>query len=249
VPQVGPSTLSGDKPNTFQGAFTLVNGVLDLDKPAGVDAIPGDLIIGTKGSAVVRLQKPDQINDAAHVTLGEPASAADLQGHDEKFASLTLKSHAEIILGEKPAALVIGDSRAQAWDLTTNANLDPGLMAKWVSRLDMQSSTARPRFNPRSFSSWACWRFRVGAIFVRLVRHGAGQPAPRPQQLQLGDEILQRRLHRRVPARRTGAEFPARLVALRGSADVGQSRRRRTNPRGDLSDGHGKQTDNQDWLK
>ena len=62
VPQVCPSILSGDKPNTFKGTFTLLNGVLDLDKPAGVDAIPGDLIIGTKGNAVVNLGEvqPDQ---------------------------------------------------------------------------------------------------------------------------------------------------------------------------------------------
>jgi lysophospholipase L1-like esterase len=119
VPQVAPSILSGDKPNTFQGAFTLSRGVLDLDKPAGVDAIPGDLIVGTQGSAVVRLQKADQINDAAHVTMGGTGiSGLDLQGHDEKFASLTLKTHAEITMGEKPAVLVVGDSSARAWDLT-----------------------------------------------------------------------------------------------------------------------------------
>ena len=70
VPQVAPSILGGDKPNTFQGAFTLAQGVLDLDKPAGVDAIPGDLVIGAKASALVKLDKPNQINDAANVTLG-----------------------------------------------------------------------------------------------------------------------------------------------------------------------------------
>jgi hypothetical protein len=119
VPQVAPSILSGDKPNTFQGVFRLSRGVLDLDKPPGVDAIPGDLVVGTKASAVVRLQKPDQINDAADVTLGGAGiSGLDLQGHNEKFASLTLKTHAEITMGEKSAALVVGDSSARAWDLT-----------------------------------------------------------------------------------------------------------------------------------
>ncbi len=119
VPQVAPSILSGVKRNAFQGTFTLSRGVLDLDKPAGVDAIHGDLIVGTKGSAVVRLQKSDQINDAAHVTLsGTGISGLDLQGHDEKFASLTLQTHAEITMGEKPAALVIGDSSGRVWDLT-----------------------------------------------------------------------------------------------------------------------------------
>jgi lysophospholipase L1-like esterase len=119
VPQVAPSILSGAKANTFQGPFTLSKGVLDLDKPAGLDAIPGDLIIGSKGSAVVRLKKSNQISDAANVTLGGPGiSGLELQGHNEKFAALTLKTHAEIAMGDKPAALVVGDSSARSWDLS-----------------------------------------------------------------------------------------------------------------------------------
>ena len=119
VPQVAPSVLSGDKPNTFQGTFTLTRGVLDLDKPAGVNAIPGDLIIGTTDSAFVQLKKADQINDAARVTVvGTGPSGLDLHGHDEKFASLTLKAHAEIAMGDNPAALCVGDSSACSWDLT-----------------------------------------------------------------------------------------------------------------------------------
>jgi N-acetyl-beta-hexosaminidase/lysophospholipase L1-like esterase len=119
VPQVAPSVLSGDKPNTFQGTFTLSKGVLDLAKPAGVDSIPCDLILGTKGSAVIRLNKADQINDRANITLGGPGICGlELQGHDEKFASVTLATHADILMGEKPAALVVGDSSARSWDLT-----------------------------------------------------------------------------------------------------------------------------------
>ena len=160
VPQVVPSILSGDKRNTFQGAFTLSRGVLDLDKPEGVDAIPGDLIVGTKGSAVVRLRKPNQINDAAHVTLGGTGiSGLDLQGHDEKFASLTLQTHAEITMGEKPAALVIGDSSARAWDLTRTATVrgfkpgkdklvfgagDKGLSKGQLTRIGFASPTGMP---------------------------------------------------------------------------------------------------------
>ncbi|MCX6922003.1 MAG: GDSL-type esterase/lipase family protein [Verrucomicrobia bacterium] len=119
VPQVAPSILSGSKPNTFRGTFTLSRGVLDLDKPASVDAIPDDLVIGSKGNAVVRLTQPDQINDAANVTFGgEGIDGLELQGHNEKFASLTLKTHAEITLGDKPASLLVGDSNAREWDLT-----------------------------------------------------------------------------------------------------------------------------------
>jgi lysophospholipase L1-like esterase len=118
VPQVAPSVLGGDKANTFRGTFTLSQGVLDLDKPAGADAISGDLVIGTKASAMIRLSKPHQINDAANVTLGGAGiSGLDLQGHDEAFASLTLATHAVITMGDKPASLFVGDSSAIPWNL------------------------------------------------------------------------------------------------------------------------------------
>ncbi len=118
VPQVAPSILSGSAPNTFKGPFTLVNGVLDLDKPAGVDAIPGDFVIGTKGDAMAKLNRAHQIKDLAHVTLGGAGvSSLELQGHDERFASLTLATHGVISLGETPAALLIGDSSGRPWNL------------------------------------------------------------------------------------------------------------------------------------
>ena len=124
VPQVCPSVLAGDKPNTFKGTFTLLNGVLDLDKPAGVDAIPGDLVIGTKGKAMVRLVKSNQINDASQVTLGGPEiSGIDLNGHDETIATLTVNAHAVIDMGGEPAALSVGDSSACKWDLTKTVTI------------------------------------------------------------------------------------------------------------------------------
>lgn len=119
VPQVAPSILSGTRPNTFQGRFILTRGVLDLDKPSGVTAIPGDLVIGTKGDAIVRLAQADQIHDASRVTLGGSGiSGLELQGHDERFARLLLETHAAIDFGATPATLAIGDCRAEKWDLT-----------------------------------------------------------------------------------------------------------------------------------
>lgn len=119
VPQVASSILTGAAPNMFKGRFTLVNGVLDLDKTAGVDAIPGDFIIGATGDAMAKLNRAHQINDAAHVTLGGTGvSSLDLQGHDEKVASLTLATHGVISLGETPATLLIGDSSGCPWNLT-----------------------------------------------------------------------------------------------------------------------------------
>lgn len=119
VPQVGPSIISGDRPNIFHGTFTLLKGVLDLNKTEGTDAIPGDLVIGAEGSASVRLLRQNQINDAAAVLFaGKEGAALELQGHSERFASLILRTHAEIHMGEAPAALEVGNSSSAPWDLT-----------------------------------------------------------------------------------------------------------------------------------
>ncbi len=130
VPQVAPSILGGDKPNTFTGVFKLVRGVLDLDKPAGVDAIPGDLILGAADSAVVRLAKSNQINDRCRVTLSGPGiNGLDLQGHSETIASLTVNSQAVIDMGGEPASLSVEDCSSSPWDLTktlTVFNFKPG---------------------------------------------------------------------------------------------------------------------------
>jgi len=160
VPQVAPSVLTGRAPNTFQGTFTLVNGVLDLEKPAGVDAIPGDLLIGVKGDAMVKLNRAHQINDAAQVTLGGTGvSSLDLQGHDEKFTSLTLATHGVISLGTNPASLLIGDSSGRPWNLAktlTIRGFKPGrdkvafgkdangLSAAQLARVGFASPAGRP---------------------------------------------------------------------------------------------------------
>lgn len=119
VPQVAPLRLTGPRANTFRGTFTLARGVLDLDKPDGVDAVPGDLVIGAKGPAVVRLGHAQQIADAARVTFAGPGPAGlELQGHDEAFAGLVLATHATLSLGDQPVKFRVGDCRECAWDLT-----------------------------------------------------------------------------------------------------------------------------------
>ena len=160
VPQVSPSVLTGTAPNAFTGRFTLVNGVLDLDKPAGVDAISGDLLIGVKGDAMVKLNRAHQINDAAQVTLGGAGvSSLDLQGHDEKFASLTLATHGVISLGTNPVSLLIGDSSGRPWNLAKTLTIRgfkpgrdkvvfgkdaKGLSAAQLARVGFASPTGLP---------------------------------------------------------------------------------------------------------
>jgi lysophospholipase L1-like esterase len=160
VPQVGPSTLGGGKPNTFKGALTVIRGVLDLDKPAGVDAVPGDLVVGSGDSASIRLVKPNQINDASNVTLGpKGVCSLELQGNDETFATLTITAHAVIDMGDKPASLVVGNSSGSKWDLTktvTVRNFKPGkdklifgkgangLTKEQVARVGFESPAGKP---------------------------------------------------------------------------------------------------------
>lgn len=116
VPQVSPSKLAGSAANAYEGSFTLTRGVLDLAKPAGSDAVCGDLVIGRTGPAMVRLQAADQIRDAAVVTLSGPGVAEfAANGHHEAFAALVLESHAVIDLGGS-GTLAIGDSATRAWN-------------------------------------------------------------------------------------------------------------------------------------
>jgi hexosaminidase len=160
VPQVRPSVLTGDLPNTFDGVCTLARGVLDLDKPEGKDAIPGNLIVGSTGGAMVKLVKSHQINDAAHVTLGGPEiSGLMLQGHEEKIASLTVTSHVVIEMGDSPASLIVGDSGARPWDLTKTVTITGfkpgrdklvfgkdanGLSAKQIQRIGFDKPQGMP---------------------------------------------------------------------------------------------------------
>lgn len=131
VPQVAASVLAGDAANAYEGTFTLTRGVLDLAKPAGSDAVCGDLMIGRTGPAMVRLQAADQIRDAAVVSLSGPGVAEFMiNGHHEAFAGLVLETHAVIDLGGGAGTFAVGDSAARAWDpaatLTIRGHLPGG---------------------------------------------------------------------------------------------------------------------------
>lgn len=117
IPQVGPSILTGARPNTFSGTFTLAKGVLELDKPEGVPALSGDLVIGGKGDARVECQQAHQLRDTATVTFTGPGtSELDLQGHDQAVAGLVLQAHATVRLGA--GVLRVQAESPRPWDLT-----------------------------------------------------------------------------------------------------------------------------------
>lgn len=93
-----PLQLTGDKPNTTTGKFFVRKGRVQLEKPAGVDAISGDVIVGGQGfNDCLFWQQRDQINDSANITLVDAgnngAAYLHLNGHSETAASLTMTAN------------------------------------------------------------------------------------------------------------------------------------------------------------
>ena len=129
--QTVPSFLSGDRANTFSGTLTVLRGMLALAKPAGVDTIAGDLVLGGgSNQAIVRLDAANQIKDTCNLLItGEHEGRLWTQGFDETLGTLDLQSHGYIDLGDGSSRLVFADSSALTWDLTktlTIQNWTPG---------------------------------------------------------------------------------------------------------------------------
>jgi lysophospholipase L1-like esterase len=118
--QTLPSFLKGDKPNTFSGPLTVVRGMLALAKPAGVDAVAGDLVLGGGANqAIVRLDAPNQIKDTANLLLtGKHEGRLWTQGHSETLGTLDLQTHGYLDLGDGASTLTFADSSGKSWDLS-----------------------------------------------------------------------------------------------------------------------------------
>jgi hypothetical protein len=116
--QTVPSFLAGTKPNTFRGTLTIRQGMLALAKPAGVDAVPDDLVLGGGGNqAIVRLDGANQIHDSAGVLItGKCEGRIWTQGFDETLGTLDLQSFGYIDPGSG-GRLAFADSSSKAWDL------------------------------------------------------------------------------------------------------------------------------------
>jgi fibronectin-binding autotransporter adhesin len=83
----GEIDIGGGSANTYQGKTTVKHVVVILKKPAGVTAIPHDLIIGNGGR--VGLNADDLIADSATVTLNSP-SFFSLGNHNETIHRLKM---------------------------------------------------------------------------------------------------------------------------------------------------------------
>ncbi len=96
-----PLVLGGEKPNTTTGKFFVKKGRVQLEKPKGVDAISGDVIVGGQGfNDCLFWKQSDQLKDSVNITLldaGDNGAAyLDLNGCSETAASLTMTVHNKI---------------------------------------------------------------------------------------------------------------------------------------------------------
>lgn len=90
-----PMILTGSKPNTTTGEFRVKKGRVQLEKPDGVDAISGDVVIGGQGfNDCLFWKNSNQLKDTVNITLidagNSGAAYLHLNGCVEKAASLTM---------------------------------------------------------------------------------------------------------------------------------------------------------------
>jgi hexosaminidase len=90
-----PLRLAGTKPNTTTGKFFVRKGRVQLEKPDGVDAISGDVVVGGQGfNDCLFWVHSNQVKDTAHITLLDAGNSGPaylhLNGCRETVAGLTM---------------------------------------------------------------------------------------------------------------------------------------------------------------
>jgi hexosaminidase len=96
-----PLRLGGDKPNTTSGTFFVKKGRVLLEKPRGVAAISGDVVVGGQGfNDCLFWKQSDQLKDSVNITLidagNNGAAYLDLNGCSELAASLTMTARNKV---------------------------------------------------------------------------------------------------------------------------------------------------------
>jgi hypothetical protein len=96
-----PLRLGGKKPNITSGKFFVKKGRVQLEKPKGVAAISGDVIVGGQGfNDCLFWKQSDQLKDSVNITLldagNNGAAYLHLNGCSETAASLTMTVHNKV---------------------------------------------------------------------------------------------------------------------------------------------------------
>jgi hypothetical protein len=97
-----PMLLNGTKPNTTTGKFLVKKGRVQLEKPEGVDAISGDVVIGGQGfNDCLFWKNSHQIKDTAIITLldagNSGAAYLHLNGCLEVVAGLIITARNRVV--------------------------------------------------------------------------------------------------------------------------------------------------------
>jgi hypothetical protein len=97
-----PMLLSGTKPNTTTGKFLVKKGRVQLEKPEGVVAISGDVIVGGQGfNDCLFWKNSNQLKETVNITLldagNNGAAYLHLNGCQEAGACLTMTVNNKIL--------------------------------------------------------------------------------------------------------------------------------------------------------
>jgi autotransporter-associated beta strand protein len=90
-----PLVLGGDRPNTTSGKYLVRKGRVQLEKPKGVAAISGDVVVGGQGfNDCLFWKQDDQLAAGVRITLldagASGAAYLALNGHNDTAAGLTM---------------------------------------------------------------------------------------------------------------------------------------------------------------
>jgi hexosaminidase len=96
-----PLVLGGDRPNTASGNYLVKKGRVQLEKPKGVAAISGDVVVGGQGfNDCLSWKQDDQLADGVRITLldagASGAAYLALNGHSDRAAGLTMTARNKV---------------------------------------------------------------------------------------------------------------------------------------------------------
>ena len=116
-------TLAGSSANTFSGATFIGEGVLELGKTAGVDAIAGSTLdvskVDNANRATLLLSASNQVSDSTAITLSG-GTIRRASGVSEVFGNLTLASDSFLDFGSGTAGSLAFGTYAPSSLLTVN---------------------------------------------------------------------------------------------------------------------------------